>query len=289
MFPIANHVDLTTLQWVLSHGIRTAVVIAAAFGVSKLGRIAVRRMHRRVEGTADPTAQINMRRTATLAGTLSNAVRVVVWSIALLLVLDQLGINLAPLLAGAGVVGVAVGFGAQSLVRDFLSGFFIVLENQFAVADVVDVYTSAGKVSGQVVALTLRITSIRSFDGTLHVIPNGNVQLIGNKTREWARAIVDLNVAYGEDVERVQGMLEELFDELREDPELSGSLIGGPRVLGVETLADYSVVLRVVGEVRPSRRWDVERNLRMRIKRRFDERGIEIPFPPTALVRQSES
>ncbi|MBI4259391.1 MAG: mechanosensitive ion channel family protein [Actinobacteria bacterium] len=257
-----------------------AVIAAVAVLVSLLARLGVRRLERRLAGSADPAAEPNLRRTATLAHTLSSAVGVVIWTMALLLVLDQFGVNLAPLLAGAGIVGVALGFGAQSLVRDFLSGFFILLENQFGVGDIVQALTSAGQVTGKVEALTLRITSIRSFDGTLHVIPNGNIQVVGNKTREWARAIVDVSVAYGEEVDRVAGILEELFGELREDEGLASAFIDGPRLLGVDQLADFSVVMRVVAEVHPARKFEIERELRARIKQRFDERGIEIPFPP---------
>jgi small-conductance mechanosensitive channel len=198
----------------------------------------------------------------------------------LLLILGNVGVNLAPLLASAGVAGVALGFGAQSLVRDTLSGFFILLENQFGVGDIVDVRTTAGVVGGKVESLTLRITTLRAFDGTLHLIPNGNVVLVSNKSRGWARAIVDVRVAYGEGVQKVREVLDELFEELRTEPTMRDWLMNGPSVLGLETLADSGPVIRVVAETRPSKRFDTERVLRERINARLAERGIQVQAAP---------
>jgi small-conductance mechanosensitive channel len=177
-------------------------------------------------------------------------------------------------------VGVALGFGAQALVRDFLSGFFILLENQFGVGDVITVNVQGQLVTGKVEALSLRTTDIRSFDGTLHSVPNGNILYTGNKSKGWARAIVDVSVTYGESAERVRGVLDELFEELRSDDQLKGWFFDGPSVLGVERLGQYDVVFRVVAETRPSKKPEVERVLRQRIKQRFDEREIEIPTAP---------
>jgi small-conductance mechanosensitive channel len=202
-------------------------------------------------------------------------VRVVVWTVAVLLVLGELGISLGPLIAGAGIAGVALGFGAQSLVRDYLTGFFILLENQFGVGDGIEVMVNGQMIAGKVEALSLRTTDLRAFDGTLHIVPNGNVLLVSNKSKGWARAIVDVGVAFGEDLDRVRDVLEELFTELKSDDRLRDAFFTGPEMLGVERLAGTDVVVRVVGETRPSRRGDIERELRARIKQRFIERGIE--------------
>jgi moderate conductance mechanosensitive channel len=271
-------------KWFLDR-IPILVVLVAAITLSMLARVAVRRMQRRIEGEGPVTEeQRNLQRAATLTQALSYTVQVSIWTIALLLILGNVGVNLGPLLAGAGIAGVALGFGAQSLVRDFLSGFFILLENQYGVGDLVDVNAAGGLVSGKVETLSLRTTSIRAFDGTLHIVPNGNIQIVGNKSRGWARAIIDVGAAYAEDVERVKDVLEELFQELTEDEELSQLLIDGPRVLGVERLGDYEVVLRVVAETAPSARIKLERELRRRIKQRFDERGIESPLPRQVVI-----
>lgn len=274
------------LDWLAGRGARIAAVVVLALILTRIARLAVRRIRGRLEGAADVTSEMALRRTATLAGVLTGAVRVLIWAVALLLVLDQFGFNLAPLLAGAGIAGVAIGFGAQSLVRDFLAGFFLLLENQLEVGNVADVQTPGGLVSGRVEAITLRTVSIRAFDGTLSLVPNGNIEVIGNKSRGWARAIVDVQVSRDENIERVRGVLEDLFAELDRDPAFRGGLFSPPTVLGVETLGDYQVVVRVVAETRPSRRWDVERELRKRIKQRLDDRGVGVPLAPLVITAQ---
>jgi moderate conductance mechanosensitive channel len=271
-------------EWFLDR-IPILVVLVAAIVLSVLARLAVRRMERRIMGEGQITEeQRNLQRAATLTQALSYTVQVTIWTIALLLILGNVGVNLGPLLAGAGIAGVALGFGAQSLVRDFLSGFFILLEDQYGVGDLVDVIAAGGMVTGKVETLSLRTTSIRAFDGTLHIVPNGNIQIIGNKSRGWARAIIDVGVAYGEDVEKVKEVLEELFGELAQDEELAQAFLETPRVLGVERLGEYDVVLRVVAETAPSARIRLERELRRRIKLRFDERGIESPLPRQVVI-----
>src|SRR5438876_1838760 len=258
-------------SWAFTHGVPILVTAVVALGCSIVTRVLVRRFRRRLEGSPSLTQELNLQRAATLANALLATVVVVIWVIATMLILGQLSVNLAPLLASAGVAGVALGFGAQSLVRDVLSGFFILLENQFGVGDTVEAHTSAGPVSGKVEALTLRVTTLRAFDGSLHIIPNGNIQLISNKSRGWARAIVDVRLAYGEDLDRVRGVLEELFEEIRNDGSLRDWVMNGPNVLGIETLAEFGQVVRVVAETRPSKRYDTERILREQITRRLAE------------------
>jgi moderate conductance mechanosensitive channel len=276
----ADHVVLTTKDWLLSHGIRIGLILVVSFLLLWVARTAVRRMQRRLEGVESATQELNLQRAATVTQALSYVIRFIVLTVALLLMLGEFAINLGPLIAGAGIVGVALGFGAQALVRDFLSGFFILLENQFGVGDVITVNVQGQLVTGKVEALSLRTTDIRSFDGTLHSVPNGNILYTGNKSKGWARAIVDVSVTYGESAERVRGVLDELFEELRSDDQLKGWFFDGPSVLGVERLGQYDVVFRVVAETRPSKKPEVERVLRQRIKQRFDEREIEIPTAP---------
>jgi small-conductance mechanosensitive channel len=274
-------------EWHLENTIVVVSILVAAIVVTIVARLLVGRFQRKLEGTVSLTQDLNLQRAATLTHALSTGAIVLIWTIALLLVLSNLDVNLGPLLASAGVAGVALGFGAQSIVRDTLSGFFILLENQFGVGDIVEVQTTAGAAGGKVESLTLRITTLRAFDGTLHVIPNGNMQLVSNKSRGWARAIVDVRVGYAEDVQRVREMLEELFEELRAEPAMRDWLMEGPSVLGIETLADYGQVIRVVAETRPSKRPDVERVLRERISSRLAERGVQVPTPP-AMMRTTD-
>jgi small-conductance mechanosensitive channel len=276
-------------EWFRNDGIPVLSIVVVALVVTIVSRLLVLRFRRRLEGSVSLTQEINLQRAATLTHALSAGVVVTIWVIAVLLVLDRLNVNLAPLLASAGVAGVALGFGAQSLVKDTLSGFFILLENQFGVGDVVELRTTASPVTGRVEGLTLRITTLRAFDGTLHVVPNGNVQLVSNQSRGWARAIVDVRVAYSQDVEHLRVLLEQLFQELRDDATLHDWVMDGPSVLGIERLSDYAQVVRVVAQTRPSKRWDVERQLRERITRRLTEQGIASPVPPTMAGQQGDA
>jgi small-conductance mechanosensitive channel len=273
---LAQGKNTARFEWHLENTILVVSIVVGAILVTIIARLLVGRFRRRLEGTVSLTQALNLQRAATLTNALSTGAIVLIWTLALLLILGNVGVNLAPLLASAGVAGVALGFGAQSLVRDTLSGFFILLENQFGVGDIVEVRTSAGVVGGKVESLTLRVTTLRAYDGTLHVIPNGNLVLVSNKSRGWARAIVDVRVAYGEDVQKVREVLDELFEELRTEPTMRDWLMNGPSVLGLETLADSGPVIRVVAETRPSKRFDTERVLRERINARLAERGVQL-------------
>jgi small conductance mechanosensitive channel len=269
-------------DWFAEPWVRIVIILGAAVLVTLAARLVVARFRRKLEGTASATQELNLQRAATLTGALSTALVVVIWVLAILMALEETGRNIAPLLASAGVAGVALGFGAQSLVKDTLSGFFILLENQFGVGDNVDVQTPSSRVAGRVESLSLRITSLRAFDGTLHFVPNGNIVVASNRSKGWARAIVDVRAAYGEDVEHVRGVLEELFTELEGDRTLSEWIHEAPNVLGVERMGQDALVLRVVADTRPSKVMDVERLLRERISRRLAEKGIKIPVIPVA-------
>lgn len=268
---------MSIVEWLKGDGARLLGIVALAIFLDRAATFAVRRMRRRLEGSPTVTQQYSLQRAATLTQGLSSVLRVVIWTMALLLVLGQVGINLGPLIAGAGIAGVALGFGAQSLVRDFLSGFFILLEDQFGVGQLVEMRTTGGTIAGKVESLSMRVTALRHFDGTLHVIPNGNIMAVGNRSRGWARAIVDAQVEPEEDVDRVRSVLDELLEEVGADPGLERALFSKPSLLGVETFGDYRLVFRITADTWPHRRWEVERELRKRIKKRFDERGIHMP------------
>jgi moderate conductance mechanosensitive channel len=269
--------------WFWAWGLTIIVTVSVAVVLTIVLHLLVRRFRKKLEGSPSMTQELNLQRIATLTTSLSTTGIVVVWTTAILIVLSELGIPLGPLFASAGVAGIALGFGAQSIVKDTLSGFFILLENQFGVGDVIELQTTASPVSGKVESLSLRVTSLRAFDGTLHTVPNGNIQVVSNKSRGWARAIVDVRVAYGEDVDRIRGILEDLFEELHADQTLSDWIREGPSVLGVDAMADYALVIRIVADTRPSKRYDAERVLRERIARRLDAEGIKTPMPPTIM------
>jgi moderate conductance mechanosensitive channel len=273
-----------TDNWFTVHGLKIIIILGAAVLVTLLSRLLVRRFRRRLEGTASITQELNLQRATTLTGALSTALIVVIWVLAILMALGELGENITPLLASAGVAGVALGFGAQSLVRDTLSGFFILLENQFGVGDNLEVQTPSNKVAGRVESLTLRVTALRAFDGALHFVPNGNILVASNRSKGWARAIIDVRTAYDEDVEHLRSVLEELFEELKGDRTLSEWIHEAPSVLGVERMGHDALVMRVIADTRPSKVMDVERLLRERITRRLVERGIKVPVTPATPV-----
>jgi small conductance mechanosensitive channel len=190
------------------------------------------------------------------------------------MMLSEIGVNIAPIIASAGILGIALGFGAQSLVKDFLSGVFMIFEDQYGVGDVVDV----GEAIGTVEAVTLRVTRLRDLNGTVWYVPNGEILRVGNMSQNWSRAVLDVSVGYGEDLGRVTRVLKEVAHDLWEDEEYSELIIEEPEVTGVEMLAADSVNLRVLIKTRPLEQWAVAREMRQRIKARFDHEGIEIPF-----------
>jgi moderate conductance mechanosensitive channel len=280
--PATAAANSTFGDWMRNHGIKILVIVAMALVLTLIARIAVHRFERRLAGPTDVTQTLSMRRVATLTHALSTSAIVLIWTVAILMILSEFDVPLGPLLASAGIAGVALGFGAQSLVRDGLSGFFILLENQLAVGDTVDLQTTGSAVSGKVEGLTLRVAMIRSYDGTLHTVPNGNIIVVSNRSRGWARAIVDVRVAYTEDVDRVREVLEELFREVRTDPSLGDWIREGPTLLGIDAIGADAKVLRVVADTRTSKRVNVERHLRELIAKRFAEREIQVPVatPP---------
>ncbi len=223
------------------------------------------------------TSEEEIRRAETLRGLLKSLVRYLVDFMALTTVLPLLGIPAAQLLAGAGVVGLAIGFGAQNLVRDVIAGFFFLHENQFTVGDFVE----TEGVMGVVEDMGLRVTRLRNFGGQIHFLPNGSIGLVTNYSRGSMRAMVDVDVAYEEDVDEALAVLDELCEDMGE---LVEGIVEGPLVLGVQSLNDSSVTLRVMARAASMQQWAVERTMRRMIKQRFVERGVEIPYPRRVMV-----
>ncbi len=257
-------------------GLRVLVIwLLAWVGLRALAVVARRIVHS-VDDGDDTVLSHREKRGQTVAALIRSVGRVLVFLIALLLTLN-IFIEIGPLLAGAGVAGLAISFGAQSLVKDLIAGFFILFEDQFTVGDNVEL---AGK-SGKVERLTLRAAVIRDLDGVLHTIPNGSIQMVSNKTRGWSRSVIEVGVAYATDVDQALSVFRDESLALARDPEWK-SLVeegGEPDVLGIERLDDSAVVIRVAIRVTPGNQWKVAREFRRRIKKRLDREGIEIPFP----------
>ncbi len=264
-------------EWGAAHvpnAFRIVLIPVAAYVTIKLLNKLVRRLEKLADD-GDPATQSELeKRAATLGRILRQAIGVFVWGTAAMLVLSELGISIGPILAGAGIAGIAVGLGAQTLVKDVIGGFFILLENQFRVHDVIGV---AG-VSGKVEAINLRTTLLRDAEGRVHVIPNGAISVVTNYTREWSVAVLDVGVPYGEDMDRVLSVLRRVGDGLEQDPVFGKKLLQKFEYPGIETFGEWAVVVRMSVRTLPQERWDVAREVRARVKKAFDESGIEIPF-----------
>jgi small-conductance mechanosensitive channel len=266
-------------EQILGSGLRITGVLVGAFLLSRFLRKVVAGVEGKVSEHTTPVRALQ--RTQTLAKVVSSAGIVAIWCLSGFYVLTELGFDLAPLLAGVGIVGLAVGFGAQNLVRDVVTGFFILLEDQYGVGDVVQINEVA---TGKVEQLTLRVTGMRDLDGTMHYIANGNITHVANRSKDWARAVIDVGVGHGEDPARVRSVLENVTTAAKEDPELGRNMYAPPEILGVERLGEFEVIWRVVAETKPAKQWSVGRQLRERIKVAFDNAGIESPLPHRVMM-----
>jgi moderate conductance mechanosensitive channel len=255
-------------------GARVLGIWLLAWLAYRVVRLTARRIELAVDDGDDSVTTLRERRGQTIAQLLRSVGRVVVVVIALLLTFNVF-IDIGPILAGAGILGLAVSFGAQSLVKDVISGFFILFENQFAIGDVIEI---AGK-SGVVEKMTLRVAVLRDGEGVMHVVPNSEIKVVSNKTRGWSRAVVDVGIGYDEDIDRALGIIRDEAAQLATDRVWSLQLDGAPEVVGVESLGDSSVVIRTLIRTQPGSQWTVAREFRRRIKNRFDRDGVEIPFP----------
>jgi small conductance mechanosensitive channel len=258
--------DLFSAPWFRNQGVVIAIVVAAALVISWLGTAAVRRFRRRLEGSPDVTGPLEARRAATLATTLVTAIRIVVWTLTVLIVLGALGVDLAPLVASAGIAGIALSFGAQSMVKDFLSGFFVLLEDQFAVGDVVDLALAGGQpLLGRVETLTLRATAVRSSDGTLAITGNGNILAVRNHSRGQGELRVEVTVPRAPDLAKLRRRLEAAVAELRRDAVLQALISSGPEVVDVVPTDDGGAVTIVAAQALAARRDSAEEILRRRL------------------------
>jgi len=265
------HIDAADVVRAL---IRLVGIWAMAWVANRVIRLIAARILKAVDDGDDSYLSFREKRGQTVAQLLRSIGRIGIILIAGLLSLDVF-FDIGPLLAGAGILGLAISFGAQSLVKDVISGFFILVENQFAVGDVIE----AGGKSGSVERMTLRVVMLRDLRGVLHIIPNGQIGTVSNLTRGWARAVVEVGVAYDVDVDRALGVFNDEAASFGRDPQWSHRLDGAPEVLGVESLADSAVVIRTILRTRPGEQWGAAREFRRRLKSRLDREGIEIPFP----------
>jgi len=219
------------------------------------------------------------KRAQTLGSIVKYALTVVIFIVASMTVLKEFGIEIGPLLAAAGIVGLAIGFGAQSLVKDVISGFFILLEDQIRVGDVVQI---AGK-GGLVERVNLKTTILRDLAGNVHYVPNGQIDVVTNMTKDYSRYVFDIGVAYREDVDEVIGIIRQVDEEMRNDPDFKDDIIEPIEIFGLDQFADSAIIVKARTTTMPIKQWRIGREFNRRLKKKFDERNIEIPFPHVTL------
>lgn len=265
------------LEWLTTSGLRVVLVAAAMLLLLAVVRQVIKRLRKVYEGALPGPAQL--KRADTLTHVMRDVARVFIVAVGTMMILSEVGIDLKPLLAAAGFSGLAIGFGAQSLVKDVISGFFILLEDSISVGDVVEV---AG-VSGLVEEVKLRTITLRDLAGNVHIVPNGIVDRVKNMTKGYSYYVFDIGVAYREDVDRVMAVLSEIAAELQADPLYAVDILEPLEMLGVDRFDDSAVVIKCRIKTKPIQQWRVGREMNRRIKKVFDARGIEIPFPHRTL------
>lgn len=268
-----NEVLINIKFWFFNHGIRVILIAVTILILIRVARGVSRRLAALfMKVKHDEEAK---KRADTIESVLRNVFSVLVAVLGLMMILSELGVEIGPLLAAAGVAGLALGFAGQSLVKDIINGFFLLLEDQLRVGD----YVTVAGISGQVERINLKLTVLRDWEGNMHFIPNSQIETVTNKTREFSRIILDIGVAYRENVDEVMEIIREVDNGLREDPESRSVFINPVEVMGLERFDDSAVVVRARLTTRPGLQWKARREFNRRLKMVFDQRDIEIPFP----------
>ena len=274
----------TITQWSLEHGIKVIAIIVATWIVLGILKAIIRRLVKSVINKTYKTrddAAIE-KRAATLESVFYSTVKIVIWVIAVMMIIPEFGINIGPILAAVGVVGLAFGFGAQYLIRDLIAGLFIILEDQYRKGDSIKV----GDIAGTVEEINLRKTVIRDVDGIVHHIPNGEIKIASNRTKLWARVNLEIGVSYDSDIDKVIKVLNKVGQEMTKDKDWKDNIIEAPQALGVNEFGDSAIIIKVSGKVKPGEQWGIPRELRKRIKEAFDKEKIEIPFPHRVIIQK---
>ena len=265
--------------WLVEHGLRILLVLILMFVFIKVAQTVTGRFFRGFKKGRRETDDEFRKKTDTLSSIAASVLTIVVVIIAAVTIMGELEIPIGPILASAGIVGVALGFGGQHLVKDIISGFFILLDDQIRVGDVVQI---AGK-GGLVEKINLRMTILRDLAGNVHYVRNGEITVVTNMTKEYSRYVFDVGVAYREDVDEVIDVIKEVDENLRNDPEFQNDILEPIEILGLDQFADSAIIIKARTKTKPIRQWAVGREFNKRMKKRFDEKDIEIPFPHVTL------
>lgn len=264
------------IPWLLNHGIKIVFIAAAAWLLNKiLNRLIIRTVRVAVVADENTSKEGEKKREDTLIRIFNGALRIVILILAIMMILQEVGLKIGPLIAGAGIIGLAVGFGGQYLIRDIISGFFLILENQYRIGDSIDINGTGGLVED----ISLRKTTLRDMNGTVHHIPHGEIKIVSNLSKSYARVNLNIGISYKADLEHAISVINKTGRELAEDPLFRELVITPPQFLRVNDFADSAVVLKILGDTKPLKQWEVTGELRKRLKIAFDREGIEIPLP----------
>jgi len=268
------------LPWLLDHGIKIIFIVVISYFIRRSIGVFIKRF---IEGIVVSdhflSKEAEKKREDTLIRIFSTTINILILIIALLMILQEFGLDIGPLIAAAGVIGVAVGFGGQYLIRDLISGLFIIIENQYRIGDIVCFDETCGLVED----ITLRMTILRDMDGTVHHVPHGEIKKVSNLSKYFARVNLNIGVSYNSNLEKVIEVVNRVGQELVNDPKWKESIITAPQFLRVDDFADSAVIIKILGETKPLKQWEVAGELRKRLKIAFDKEGIEIPFPQTVI------
>ena len=263
-------------EWIFENGLLVIGILVGTWILSRfINRIITKVIRKMIPRGSFVSKSEEKKREDTLINISQNFFGIFIWIAAFLVVLGTLGVPVGPLLTGAGIVGVAIGFGSQSLVRDVINGLFIIAENQFRIGDVI----SVGEYSGAVEGMTLRVTKLRQLDGTIHYIPNGEIKVASNKSKDYSMVDLKINVGYDTKIDHVKEVIDEVGENIFNDPEFSRYMMEAPHFLRIDALSDYAITVRILGKVYPKQQYLISGELRKRLKRAFEARDIEIPYP----------
>ena len=273
------------LAWTAEHGFKIILILIGALLLQHFSGRLIVRLIRKLVKQGNQSKQAEEKRENTLIQVVNGASYIIIWLLALLMVLSEMGIAIGPILAAAGVAGIALGFGGQYLIRDLISGIFIILENQYRTGDVV----CFDRTCGLVEHITLRMTTLRDLNGTVHHVPHGEVNTVSNLSKGYSRVNLDIGVAYDSDLEHVIEVVNRVGQELADDPDWKEHIFKAPKFLRVDDFADSAIIIKILGDTLPIMQWDVTGELRKRLKLAFDKEGIVIPFPQRVVTMKGGS
>lgn len=279
--PENKNTDTLSTQRIVEHiktnWLNILIVIAAVIVIVLIIKLVSKKIRKTVDAKISPEKSEIKKRSQTYSTVIANIIIGLTVFAGFLIIADQFGISIVPIVTGAGILSIIIGLGAQSLVKDLINGFFILFEQWYQLNDVIKV----GDISGVVEKFSLRSTAIRSIDGTIHYIPNSEIKILSNKTQKWSRAVVTVGVSYEENTDRIIGVLKDILENFAEEKEYKKLIIEKPRIIndGVDELGEYSVKFKIICKVKSSSQWLIESRLRKRIKDEFDKLNIDIPLP----------